>query len=172
MGGCGRWLGLCLLLALAGCGGALQNVTAQLFGAEAYGTLAAFGDFNSDKQTDLFVLRGGECERRWRSGGAQEPPRSALGASPARLGSACRLGVGVPAPGPRVMGVWGQLERAAAHPGVAPAGAQRGRSASERRRCVFDGCCLGAWRVGKGFPGGSCPGRRGSGTRGILGFSE
>ncbi|KAM9623758.1 T-cell immunomodulatory protein isoform 3-T3 [Morphnus guianensis] len=59
MGGCGRWLGLCLLLALAGPGGALQNVTAQLFGAEAYGTLAAFGDFNSDKQTDLFVLRGG-----------------------------------------------------------------------------------------------------------------
>ncbi|XP_064016399.1 T-cell immunomodulatory protein isoform X2 [Pogoniulus pusillus] len=59
MGGCSRWLGLCLLLALAGRGGALQNVTAQLFGAEAYGTLAAFGDFNSDKQTDLFVLRGG-----------------------------------------------------------------------------------------------------------------
>uniref|UniRef100_A0A8C3C3Q0 Integrin alpha FG-GAP repeat containing 1 n=1 Tax=Cairina moschata TaxID=8855 RepID=A0A8C3C3Q0_CAIMO len=40
-------------------GEALQNVTAQLFGAEARGTLAAFGDFNSDKQTDLFVLRGG-----------------------------------------------------------------------------------------------------------------
>ncbi|XP_032051870.1 T-cell immunomodulatory protein [Aythya fuligula] len=40
-------------------GQALQNVTAQLFGAEAHGTLAAFGDFNSDKQTDLFVLRGG-----------------------------------------------------------------------------------------------------------------
>ncbi|XP_075366799.1 T-cell immunomodulatory protein isoform X2 [Mycteria americana] len=59
MGGCRGWLGLCLLLALAGPGGALQNVTAQLFGAEAYGTLAAFGDFNSDKQTDLFVLRGG-----------------------------------------------------------------------------------------------------------------
>ncbi|XP_074896281.1 T-cell immunomodulatory protein isoform X2 [Buteo buteo] len=59
MGGCGRWLGLCLLLALVGPGGALQNVTTQLFGAEAYGTLAAFGDFNSDKQTDLFVLRGG-----------------------------------------------------------------------------------------------------------------
>ncbi|XP_013928397.1 PREDICTED: T-cell immunomodulatory protein-like [Thamnophis sirtalis] len=37
---------------------ALQNVTSQLFGAEAFGTLAAFGDFNSDKQTDLFVLRG------------------------------------------------------------------------------------------------------------------
>ncbi|XP_069649703.1 T-cell immunomodulatory protein isoform X2 [Haliaeetus albicilla] len=59
MGGCGCWLGLCLLLALVGPGGALQNVTTQLFGAEAYGTLAAFGDFNSDKQTDLFVLRGG-----------------------------------------------------------------------------------------------------------------
>uniref|UniRef100_A0A8V0ZRU5 Integrin alpha FG-GAP repeat containing 1 n=1 Tax=Gallus gallus TaxID=9031 RepID=A0A8V0ZRU5_CHICK len=50
---------LALLLALAGHGAALQNVTAQLFGAEAYGTPAAFGDFNSDKQTDLFVLRGG-----------------------------------------------------------------------------------------------------------------
>ncbi|XP_061230656.1 T-cell immunomodulatory protein-like [Neopsephotus bourkii] len=52
-------LGLALLLALAGPSEALQNVTAQLFGPEAYGTLAAFGDFNSDKQTDLFVLRGG-----------------------------------------------------------------------------------------------------------------
>uniref|UniRef100_A0A8B9NUE9 Integrin alpha FG-GAP repeat containing 1 n=1 Tax=Apteryx owenii TaxID=8824 RepID=A0A8B9NUE9_APTOW len=52
-------LGLCFLLALVRAGGALQNVTAQLFGTEAYGTLAAFGDFNSDKQTDLFVLRGG-----------------------------------------------------------------------------------------------------------------
>jgi len=51
---------LALLLALAGHGAALQNVTAQLFGAEAYGTPAAFGDFNSDKQTDLFVLRGGK----------------------------------------------------------------------------------------------------------------
>ncbi|XP_034973243.2 T-cell immunomodulatory protein [Zootoca vivipara] len=39
-------------------GWALQNVTPQLFGNQAYGTLAAFGDFNSDKQTDLFVLRG------------------------------------------------------------------------------------------------------------------
>lgn len=48
-------------------GEALQNVTAQLFGAEAHGTLAAFGDFNSDKQTDLFVLRGGE--RRGAGGG-------------------------------------------------------------------------------------------------------
>ncbi|XP_064315532.1 T-cell immunomodulatory protein isoform X2 [Phalacrocorax carbo] len=60
MTGCRRGLRLCLLLlALVGPGGALQNVTAQLFGAEAYGTLVAFGDFNSDKQTDLFVLRGG-----------------------------------------------------------------------------------------------------------------
>ncbi|KAM6223729.1 T-cell immunomodulatory protein-like [Rhynchocyon petersi] len=37
--------------------GALHNVTAELFGAEAWGTVAAFGDLNSDKQTDLFVLR-------------------------------------------------------------------------------------------------------------------
>uniref|UniRef100_A0A2K6GQH1 Integrin alpha FG-GAP repeat containing 1 n=1 Tax=Propithecus coquereli TaxID=379532 RepID=A0A2K6GQH1_PROCO len=36
---------------------ALHNVTGELFGAEAWGTLAAFGDLNSDKQTDLFVLR-------------------------------------------------------------------------------------------------------------------
>ncbi|XP_038610245.1 T-cell immunomodulatory protein [Tachyglossus aculeatus] len=36
---------------------ALRNVTADLLGPDAWGTLAAFGDFNSDKQTDLFVLR-------------------------------------------------------------------------------------------------------------------
>lgn len=41
-------------------GWALQDVTAQLFGDQAFGTVAAFGDFNSDKQTDIFVLRGGE----------------------------------------------------------------------------------------------------------------
>ncbi|XP_070617727.1 T-cell immunomodulatory protein [Erythrolamprus reginae] len=50
-----------LLLVMVGAllkpGQALQKVTSQLFGAEAFGTLAAFGDFNSDKQTDLFVLR-------------------------------------------------------------------------------------------------------------------
>ncbi|KAL8194926.1 UNVERIFIED_CONTAM: T-cell immunomodulatory protein [Gekko kuhli] len=40
-------------------GWALQDVTAQLFGDQAFGTVAAFGDFNSDKQTDIFVLRGG-----------------------------------------------------------------------------------------------------------------
>uniref|UniRef100_A0A8B9NUC9 Integrin alpha FG-GAP repeat containing 1 n=1 Tax=Apteryx owenii TaxID=8824 RepID=A0A8B9NUC9_APTOW len=51
----GRWAA-----AAGGWGAAAAaNVTAQLFGTEAYGTLAAFGDFNSDKQTDLFVLRGG-----------------------------------------------------------------------------------------------------------------
>lgn len=50
-----------LLLVLPAPARALQNVTAQLFGPEARGTLAAFGDFNSDKQTDLFVVRGGEC---------------------------------------------------------------------------------------------------------------
>lgn len=71
-------------------GEALQNVTAQLFGAEAHGTLAAFGDFNSDKQTDLFVLRGGE--RRGAGGGrgargrgrGREGQRSALASAPGR----------------------------------------------------------------------------------------
>ena len=36
---------------------ALQDVTADLFGVENYGTVAAFGDFNSDKQTDMFMIR-------------------------------------------------------------------------------------------------------------------
>ncbi|XP_070773068.1 T-cell immunomodulatory protein [Enoplosus armatus] len=36
---------------------ALQDVTADLFGAENYGTVAAFGDFYSDKQTDIFIIR-------------------------------------------------------------------------------------------------------------------
>nr|XP_020472795.1 T-cell immunomodulatory protein [Monopterus albus] len=36
---------------------ALQNVTVDLFGTENYGTVAAFGDFNSDKQTDIFIIR-------------------------------------------------------------------------------------------------------------------
>ncbi|XP_042300460.1 T-cell immunomodulatory protein-like, partial [Sceloporus undulatus] len=49
---------LALLLPLLRPSGALQNVTPQLFGPQAFGRLAAFGDFNSDKQTDLFVLRG------------------------------------------------------------------------------------------------------------------
>lgn len=36
---------------------ALQDVTVDLFGAENHGTVAAFGDFNSDKQTDIFIIR-------------------------------------------------------------------------------------------------------------------
>ncbi|XP_054627169.1 T-cell immunomodulatory protein isoform X1 [Dunckerocampus dactyliophorus] len=36
---------------------ALQDVTADLFGAENNGTVAAFGDFNADKQTDIFIIR-------------------------------------------------------------------------------------------------------------------
>lgn len=36
---------------------ARQDVTADLFGSEKYGTIAAFGDFNSDKQTDIFIIR-------------------------------------------------------------------------------------------------------------------
>lgn len=38
----------------------LQDVTGDLFGSENVGTVAAFGDFNSDKQTDIFVIREGE----------------------------------------------------------------------------------------------------------------
>ncbi|KAI4830354.1 hypothetical protein KUCAC02_001989 [Chaenocephalus aceratus] len=36
---------------------ALQDVTADLFAAENYGTVAAFGDFYADKQTDMFIIR-------------------------------------------------------------------------------------------------------------------
>ncbi|KAM7423632.1 hypothetical protein PAMA_000131 [Pampus argenteus] len=36
---------------------ALQDVTVDLFGTKNYGTVAAFGDFNSDKQTDIFIIR-------------------------------------------------------------------------------------------------------------------
>lgn len=36
---------------------ALQDVTAELFGSENHGTVAAFGDLNSDKQTDIFIIR-------------------------------------------------------------------------------------------------------------------
>uniref|UniRef100_A0A8C1GJT9 Integrin alpha FG-GAP repeat containing 1 n=1 Tax=Cyprinus carpio TaxID=7962 RepID=A0A8C1GJT9_CYPCA len=39
---------------------ALQDVTADLFGPENAGTVAAFGDFNSDKQTDIFIIRKGK----------------------------------------------------------------------------------------------------------------
>ncbi|XP_034041257.1 T-cell immunomodulatory protein isoform X1 [Thalassophryne amazonica] len=35
----------------------LQDVTTVLFGGENYGSVAAFGDFNSDKQTDIFLIR-------------------------------------------------------------------------------------------------------------------
>lgn len=54
-------LGLTLLSIGPAPARALHNVTAELFGAEAWGTLAAFGDLNSDKQTDLFVLRESQC---------------------------------------------------------------------------------------------------------------
>ncbi|XP_029464334.1 T-cell immunomodulatory protein [Rhinatrema bivittatum] len=56
------FLGFPLLLLLQGGPGAqaaLQNVTGELFGLEALGTVAAFGDFNADKQTDIFVIRSG-----------------------------------------------------------------------------------------------------------------
>ncbi|KAI4889118.1 hypothetical protein NFI96_014260 [Prochilodus magdalenae] len=35
----------------------LQDVTSDLFGSQNEGTVAAFGDFNSDKQTDIFIIR-------------------------------------------------------------------------------------------------------------------
>uniref|UniRef100_W5LPW0 Integrin alpha FG-GAP repeat containing 1 n=1 Tax=Astyanax mexicanus TaxID=7994 RepID=W5LPW0_ASTMX len=38
----------------------LQDVTTDLFGTENKGTVAAFGDFNSDKQTDIFIIRESE----------------------------------------------------------------------------------------------------------------
>ncbi|MBN3304859.1 TIP protein, partial [Amia calva] len=49
----------CFMIFLSGNGVALalQDVTTDLFGSECYGTVAAFGDFNSDKQTDLFIIR-------------------------------------------------------------------------------------------------------------------
>lgn len=43
---------------------ALQDVTVDLFGSENYGTVAAFGDFNADKQSDMFIIR----ERKLTSG--------------------------------------------------------------------------------------------------------
>ncbi|XP_033478230.1 T-cell immunomodulatory protein [Epinephelus lanceolatus] len=36
---------------------ALQDVTGDLFGAENFGKVAAFGDFYADKQTDIFIIR-------------------------------------------------------------------------------------------------------------------
>ncbi|XP_056381616.1 T-cell immunomodulatory protein [Hyla sarda] len=52
-----------LLVLLAGAVSQLQaslrNVTGDVLGAEARGWVAAFGDFNADKQTDMFIVRGG-----------------------------------------------------------------------------------------------------------------
>lgn len=39
---------------------ALQDVTHDLFGSENRGTVAAFGDFDADKQSDMFIIREGE----------------------------------------------------------------------------------------------------------------
>ncbi|KAM4614394.1 T-cell immunomodulatory protein [Discoglossus pictus] len=56
---CGALALAALLLLLPGSRGSLRNVTGELLGNEARGKLAAFGDFNADKQTDLFIIRGG-----------------------------------------------------------------------------------------------------------------
>ncbi|XP_053575361.1 T-cell immunomodulatory protein [Bombina bombina] len=53
------YLTVLLLVTLSSCQASLRNVTAELLGSEAHGKLAAFGDFNADKQTDLFIIRGG-----------------------------------------------------------------------------------------------------------------
>ncbi|KAM4721061.1 T-cell immunomodulatory protein isoform 2-T2 [Rhinophrynus dorsalis] len=39
--------------------GSLRNVTADILGSETRGKVAAFGDFNADKQTDMFIIRNG-----------------------------------------------------------------------------------------------------------------
>ena len=38
------------------CQGSLPDVTYDVFGVSKYGVAAAFGDFNADKLTDIFVL--------------------------------------------------------------------------------------------------------------------
>lgn len=54
-----KWNILTFLLCFSSiyCSYALQDVTTELFGTENHGTLAAFGDLNSDKQTDIFIIR-------------------------------------------------------------------------------------------------------------------
>ncbi|MEE6500616.1 hypothetical protein FKM82_003852 [Ascaphus truei] len=48
---------LVALVAVSRAGASLRNVTWELLGSEAYGKVAAFGDFNADKQTDIFIIR-------------------------------------------------------------------------------------------------------------------
>ncbi|XP_073461936.1 T-cell immunomodulatory protein isoform X2 [Aquarana catesbeiana] len=51
---------LSVLLLLSPVRASLRNVTGDVLGSEARGKIAAFGDFNADKQTDLFIIRGGD----------------------------------------------------------------------------------------------------------------
>ncbi|XP_053304919.1 T-cell immunomodulatory protein [Spea bombifrons] len=39
--------------------GSLRNVTGDIMGTDTAGKVAAFGDFNADKQTDMFLIRNG-----------------------------------------------------------------------------------------------------------------
>ncbi|KAM8947493.1 T-cell immunomodulatory protein [Pelodytes ibericus] len=48
-----------VVLAWAPVRGSLRNVTADMLGSDTAGRLAAFGDFNADKLTDIFLLRNG-----------------------------------------------------------------------------------------------------------------
>ncbi|XP_073515778.1 T-cell immunomodulatory protein [Phyllobates terribilis] len=50
---------LLLFVAVLPLRASLRNVTGDVLGADSRGWLAAFGDFNADKQTDLFIVRGG-----------------------------------------------------------------------------------------------------------------
>lgn len=127
-----------VLLALAGPARALQNVTAQLFGPEARGTLAAFGDFNSDKQTDLFVLRGGECGAGGGPGGCGGTGGVSRAPRPCSQGGQPRV---PPPPGP------GSSVRAAAGLGLRGSAAGAGCPAREgwARRCRGWARCSRGW---------------------------
>lgn len=48
-----------LLLSVCGARGSVRDVTADMLGSDSAGLLAAFGDFNADKLTDLFITRNG-----------------------------------------------------------------------------------------------------------------
>ncbi|CAH2323930.1 T-cell immunomodulatory [Pelobates cultripes] len=47
---------LVLVVAVSGARGSLRNVTAEILGPGSAGNMAAFGDFNSDKLTDIFIV--------------------------------------------------------------------------------------------------------------------
>ncbi|XP_068117412.1 T-cell immunomodulatory protein [Hyperolius riggenbachi] len=48
-----------ILLSVLGVQASLRPITREALGADPRGTIAACGDFNADKQTDLFIVRSG-----------------------------------------------------------------------------------------------------------------